>query len=510
MAFADFQERSRQSVAQIIKGLDGTALDARLAAIGVSVAFDGSATRSREARASLDLSVRLLARLYPSLGIVAMSTGRAFAGELAAIARAINPAIDLRERCDGPTIVVGRTTPETGRPIYLGSTGWLAKVGTRSPIGSGNSGNPFGAGAAACIAVANIFRMAFGDWLPSAALDDELVLSLLDFSTGMDAGNTELPSIDLGRLQMVGLGAIGNGALWALGRLEHLTGTLDVIDHETVDLSNLQRYALAVRGDVDRPKVDLAVDALAGTGLNVRAHATTFRGFAANTEHLALERVAVALDTARDRIEVQASLPRWLVNSWTQSGDLGISRHRFLGRDACLACLYLPRGGVRNEDEIVAGELGFADEERRLRVRHMLHSGQPVDPMFAAEIATALGIPADLLMPFTGLPLRAFRAKAICGNVLIKAGDGGGADVEVPLAFQSALAGVMLASEMIVECGGLRTASLPARTVVDVTKRIGKRLNQAALKDERGSTRCICLDEDYQNAYRAKFGISPT
>ncbi|MFX7902704.1 hypothetical protein ABTK34_19770, partial [Acinetobacter baumannii] len=66
------------------------------------------------------------------------------------------------------------------------------------------------------------------------------------------------------------------------------------------------------------------------------------------------ERVAVALDTAEDRIALQASLPKWIVNAWTQDVDLGVSRHNFADGGACLACLYLPTVAVKNEHERVS------------------------------------------------------------------------------------------------------------------------------------------------------------
>src|SRR6266403_734495 len=48
--------------------------------------------------------------------------------------------------------------------------------------------------------------------------------------------------------------------------------------------------------------------------------------------------VLVALDTAADRRSVQASLPKWIANSWTQPGDLGLSVHgQFDGPGACLS-----------------------------------------------------------------------------------------------------------------------------------------------------------------------------
>jgi len=71
----------------------------------------------------------------------------------------------------------------------------------------------------------------------------------------------------------------------------------------------------------------------------------------------------------------------------------------------------------------------------------MLHLGTPVSEEFVQVVASQLGLAMEDLFPFIGVSLRAFRQKAICGNAIMRARDGGGADVEVPMGFQSALAG---------------------------------------------------------------------
>jgi len=47
-------------------------------------------------------------------------------------------------------------------------------------------------------------------------------------------------------------------------------GTLFVVDSESIELSNLQRYVLAMDADEGRPKTALIAKALAQTGLTAR------------------------------------------------------------------------------------------------------------------------------------------------------------------------------------------------------------------------------------------------
>lgn len=219
------------------------------------------------------------------------------------------------------------------------------------------------------------------------------------------------------------------------------------------------------------------------------------------------ERVAVALYTARDRVQVQSSLPHRIYNAWTQTGDLGVSRHNFENEEACLACLYLPTAVRRNEDEIVAEELGLEGIEQVQRVRAMLYFGEPVGEAFVKEIAALTKVDESALLPLAHLPLKAFRQKAICGSIIMRAADGSSADLEVPMAFQSALAGVMLAAEVVASSGSVRSVPVATRSVINLMRPVPERITSTVLKRVTGAARCMCQDVDHQTVFREKYVV---
>lgn len=215
-----------------------------------------------------------------------------------------------------------------------------------------------------------------------------------------------------------------------------------------------------------------------------------------------LHNVAVALDTAADRIAVQSALPRRIVNSWTQRGDLGVSHHDFGGEMACLACLHLPNDATPSEDQVVAQALGLEDRIMDV-VRPMLHNGAPVSKDLMQKIAGRLMVSVEPLLPFVGQPLRNLYQRAICGGVVFELmGGGKPVHVEVPMAFQSAMAGIMLAAEIVKVAGG----NPPAWTTVklNLLRTMPRDLiTERRRKDQLG--RCICQDSDYANAYRTLY-----
>ncbi|MCP1838778.1 molybdopterin/thiamine biosynthesis adenylyltransferase [Bradyrhizobium sp. USDA 4524] len=505
MAFANFFDRTVTAASQVLSNFNVESYNATLSAHTVGLYFDEQAATSPEGRATLDLCVRILARLYPSMVISGVGReAQPLAKELAVLAAAINDRIDLPTDISGSSvaIVVGKSgLAGEMTKIFIGSDGWRARLSRGAPIGSGSTPNPFGAGAAACFATANVFRFVFASQLVCGDLDRQIDVSLFDYNHESGSGPNLPDCINLGDAYLAGLGAIGHGAMWALARLPGLVGTLNTVDHDIVDLSNLQRYVMALQKDLDKPKSKLARKLLKREGLRITAHPLKWGDFVAKRGNRNFERVAVALDNAADRISLQASLPRWIVNAWTQELDLGISRHGFDDGKACLACLYLPSGLVKNEDERVAEELRLP--EARQEVRDLLQKGERVSEDFVQRVATAFSIPYADLQPFVGQPLLNFYQRAICGGMMIGlTGTGNAGTAVVPMAFQSALAGLGLAADLVKHAAGLPIPPSTS-TRVNLLRPLAPVLADPRARDASG--RCICCDQDFLAAYRRKY-----
>ena len=509
MALANFFQRAVTAASQVLQHFDSASFARELESHAVGLAFDASASESREGTVTLDLAVNLLSRLYPRLALVPLGRGLSTTrARLAAIARSINPYIEIGDEpsTDSPCLVVGTTRLKgRGRPVYVGSTGWVVELSATTPASSGNSPNPFGAAAVACLGAANVFRAIFGSSLSAGGLDSEVTLSLFDYKAGAkNPANPDLGLVDLGETHLVGVGAIGNAAVWALSRMNGLTGELHLIDDEPVDLGNLQRYVLTTQGSEGTQKTALAAKWLSKSGLAVHPHEVTWGAYLGKRADWSFERVAVALDSAEDRRAVQAALPKWIVNAWTQAGDLGVSRHSFTGDQACLMCLYLPDDKQPDLSQIVADAIGLSGEKKV--VGQYLNTNAPLEMGFIERIAAAKAIEPAHLLQFVGKPLRAFYSEVVCGGAVLQfnARTGGATRMEVPLAFQSALAGVLLAGELICHAAGIKHAPPPTTTTFNLLAPLGPYFSHPRPKDRLG--RCVCQDQDYLAAYHAKYG----
>jgi len=491
MPIADYFARNAVAAAQAITGLDAERLAEKMRDVRVGIVL-GRDAEGREGQALTDLLVRLLARLYPSLSIRGTPNGR-LASAAEALATRINPNIELG---GAPTIeiVVGSARPKKGarQRIYTGSEGWTSVVSTSRPLSCSDTSIPFGAGAAACIAAANLFRSVF---LAEPQLDRDATF-LVPGSESFRGAGKRAPHIH-GTFVMAGAGAIGNATAWALARTA-IRGSLSIVDHQSIDLGNLQRYVLAERADEHAPKATLAARYFRGH-LIAKPHEMEIARFLESANH-SVDLLLLALDSARDRRACQASLPRGVVNAWTQPGDLGVSTHDFLN-GACVQCLYLPSGIDQSEDSIIANALGVPD--RLMQIRTLLYRNEGVPRELLEAIATARALPIERLAPFEGRPIRALYVDGFCGGAVIPLSAVGTprSEFHVPLAHQSALAGVLLAALGVQKA----TSGIAGSHVsqIDMLKPLPGEPTRAVAKDPRGI--CICQDEDYREAYQQKF-----
>jgi hypothetical protein len=509
MARADYFDRAIHAAFHILGKLDQQSFLEKIDKHRVAVAFDSS-VRTAEGEAAVDLTIRLLARFYPKIGIIPLdAAAQAIAPKFNRLARAINPKIAIVERPFGykDIIVIGKKSPPAKReirPIYIGSDGWIARLSRQIPVGSNSSsGNPFGAGIAACLAAANVFRHVF----TNASLDDAINVSTLDLDPQATKPlNPDFGDINLGQVFLVGAGAIGNGFLWALSRSTKLKCRLTIIDHENIDLFNIQRYVLTERKDKGASKTKKAIDFLAHhPGIQTSPIPQKWEDFVSSRpeDQWFFEKVVSALDTPGDRINLQASLPKFVVNAWTGAGDAGASYHDFKNH-ACMACLYMPTEMVPNEDELIAQALGLQQDPETLKdLRTKIETSWLIDRKFLEQISTTKYIQIEKLLQFEGKTLRSLYSRGVCSGAIMELATGPvTARAEVPMPFQSAFAGILEAAILVAHAGGF--LRLPRTTRINLIKPFPP--NRSFSWNQSKNPRCFCNDKDFRQVYDKKYG----
>jgi hypothetical protein len=435
-----------------------------------------------------ELTTNLVARLYSRIAILADEPD---ATRLRQIASDINPNIEFVDDAPGSTSVSVGTEP-FGGALYPNACGWVARLAHAGPLEPGPA-NPYAASASATLACAELFRRIFTKSDP----ERDVTVSLLDFGphTGSDLG---IRHHELGRVWFAGLGAVGNAALWTLARDNKCTGQVWLVDDEDLTLPNLQRYVLGNYSDIGMPKTELGRIALSRGSLSVEVSKATLEAFA-DANGCDIEVICVSVDNVDSRRSAQGLLPKIVVNGWTGDRALGASWHRLTGPSACLACLYHPRGQGQSATEQAAKALGFSPDRAAL----LWVSRQPLSEADLKTAAAALGVSDSVLAPWRGKPLGDLYTDIVCGAVPLDL-NGVGRVETVPLAHQSALAGILMAAELVKRTDPNLASISQVEALIswDDILRAPPAIWAKPRPHEPG---CICGDPDYQKAYRAKW-----
>jgi ThiF family len=518
MSLPAFYPRIAEALGPVVGA--STDLSEYLKDITVSLRAEDGVEADSVHRAGFVFVTNLCARLYPRLRIIAE---KSLTDECAALALRINARCDISTESassDAALIWGGRCNGEAG--VTVGANGWRLLVDQYDVANVGRT-NIITSLAVAAFGVGEVFRTVFARFLKCGRVAPTPgVLNLLT----LDGSNAVLPdlpdNIPLGRVHLAGAGAVGQAALYTLAQTT-ASGALVVVDPESIALSNLQRYVLAFDSDVGIQKTQIARRAIEESALSFVGVDAVWGDQDATVSKI--ETVCTALDSSAARIGVQAGLPRRIFNAWTQPADIGWSRHESFGDDACLACLYFPSGPRPSQHELVARAVRQAE----LRVLAYLSCRIPIDvplqygqiPRLAnyvvppeastwlersilEDMVRDLGIDDTSARSWTGKQLSDFYREGICGGAVLsdRRGELTG-DVVVPLAHQSAFAGIMLAAQLLIACvpelRHVRSPFFEAR--LDMLTG----LPQMVARPRHRTPRCLCSDGDFLRRYLEKW-----
>ena len=446
-------------------------------------------------RAGARLLTELLARTFSEVSLDIADPQ--LAQQLGSIARQINPGVRLREGGATLTFAWGTEAPQ-GEVIWCGGDRWTAVVSRSGPAGFPES-HP--ALAAACLGFGEGFKIAFAEVLPEGwERTAEFHLSLLDYSTSTT--HPDAPplgaQLDIGRVFLVGAGAIGSAFAFALAHGRGLRGRILAIDNQKIDLGNLQRYAGTTMASIRSRKVDHIVDVLGRPDLVVKPYDDTWEEFIASwRDAWRFERMVVGVDDAAVRRRIAAALPREVLNGGTGSSVVSIGRYGFDGVRECLHCAYLHVPAPTLFDVLVQ-ELGLPLD----RIQQLEDENRPLEPADARIVQRKLGLDDATAGRLVGkVPRTAYAA--LCGQISV----GAHREMEgavVPVAHAPALAGVLLAVELLKAASPAHQDArldhvfeLDLRHALDATFR--------AAQVQQRSSPCVCADTDYSAAFKEKW-----
>lgn len=200
------------------------------------------------------------------------------------------------------------------RCIRLNATDWSGLIEAEPAAARWQAADwPLGGLAAATLAAGEAFKcamhkLAFGARNPARM---QTVFATFDHAAFHLAPDDTPITGSVGAFDCISGGAIIHAALYVLARLPRLSGYARVVEPDTADLSNLNRYALLLRSTSHLAKAQHLAELFSATGLTIDP--LDFR-FDAKTRMFLrpAPAVLVGVDDIPTRWEVQRAKPDWL------------------------------------------------------------------------------------------------------------------------------------------------------------------------------------------------------
>ena len=470
----------------------------------ITVELQPNAARHPGNTATFLLAVNLLSRTFEKVHAVFPLGAEApdhpwSLGTIHAVVNELNHTVEgtlhigASERSDVVLSIGDQPSVASDRKVVVRGAPWCAALDC--DLASEGEGI-FGFLYAACIGAAQVLLHVLNGMKAPYCPMAPFTFSLLDLlPCGTD---TDTPkAITIPEAHLVGVGAVGSAAVYALAHLDDLQGVLHLIDNETVDETNLNRYVLMRRRNVGDCKVDIAAKALGRTAIRLVPFRDAFSCYVEQHGD-AIDLLLSPVDSPEARRELARMLPRRVINAATGGTTVTVSKHGFNDGKACLHCLYPILENRVSREELMAADMGLPVA----LVCELVRTNAPVNAELVALIETHRGVEPGRWAGNVGSPIDSFYVKAVCGEAPLHLPF---ANVVAPLSFVSASAGILLAAELI-------KAAHPqlSRWTLDNYFRVDtlKHPNPAflRLKPQEQSGRCICHDPDYISVFSDKYG----
>lgn len=510
--------------AETVLGLKRDASLNTLRRLRVAVVIDARWARLRPGQLMFVAASNLLARLFdycPNLDLVAppdaltlervpplsekLPLGAATREFLAALPKPGFPAAyRTLARPEGDydlALVIGGADVRADKVIHVACDGWLAYAGTEPAPQPADldEANPFGALTAAGwgsgLVAGEIFRTLGADMVPPDLPQGDW-FSTFDYTVGKEGANPVLPTpLDFGEVVMVGAGALGSAAIYALAALPHTSCQLNVVDDDTLSNTNIERHVTSVRRDADagRSKVSVLAAFLKRYQLAARVAPIKARYEDWPDRSQPHELVLMGPDSAEVRRAVQFDLPRVLVNAATGGSGFIVSRHDFL-TGPCAACLYPDDQKTPTLVEDVARQFGVD-----VQLARDLVEGRRVFDADIYRLMRTRGtaqLRAERAQTLFGLPLAQVRG-VVCSEAELRP--------ELPAAtigFVSFVPGVLMVAELV---KARYAPGVPLSAHTNVFRTDVFRLGEEELEPRRKTRTCRCKDEIMRRAFAQRW-----
>lgn len=297
-------------------------------------------------------------------------------------------ALDVREGNAHlpPDVEAGVGCFQPTAPFSIGvlGDGWRVAAGKPQtiPLITPTSDYAFGPYFAACLAAGDVFKHLARLKPGCGNFTEQLTFSLWDYqkSNSWDSASAGvLPAqAQLSPFYLVGAGAVGQAAVASLAASPSISGYATIIDDETIDATNRNRYVLAHSGNINEVKVLVASKALERANFRVVPYPYRWESYVQGLNRpeqqadiQALEkawkfrRVLSCVDKNTPRHSIQNVWPELILGGSTLECGILVQAYDLRTDGECLKCANPIEADGRTIESEVARWRRMSPEQRR-------------------------------------------------------------------------------------------------------------------------------------------------
>jgi molybdopterin/thiamine biosynthesis adenylyltransferase len=319
--------------------------------------------------------------------------------------------------------------------ISIAGTDWMSEVDTHPSHMGGD--HPFGSIAAACLGTARAFHQALHKEIGLMPPPRHpLRLSLIDYRAGRSTVDVRPITTPV---TLVGAGAVGQAVAWSavLGNVD-FEGGFDIVDPQTLDMSNLNRHLVSGRIDIGKLKAEIATTFMMPVAPQAQSWPITFTDYRSDREMIRTTAIST-VDNNNARYQIQGAFPRSVLHGATSQEIISAAVLDPL-HGACLGCLF------PQQQQSPAAEISQLTGIPEPLVAEALAQNGVISEEMLPPLAERLGVPTPDLAALIGRDFREAYAREICGRL---GGFAAAPTIAPTVAYVSALAGCFLISELV-------------------------------------------------------------
>lgn len=405
----------------------------------ITITADNELLSSKNGQIMIETLVNMVSRFTDR--IVLQLPDSALFSRLKMIVLAIGcQLVEPKEEIPEIVISVGNTPLRGKFNISINSSGWVSYVACNSDVKvlQNHLQNPIGAMGAVCFGSAEVFKRLLElngcekKWAKTHL--KEMNFSFLDYT--FSESNIDFPlDVDIGKILLVGVGAVGSGFVYSMLKFENILGDIRVVDPDDIDESTLNRCLTYFDGDIGKNKAEIiqrySTDKISIIGEKIMLSQL-------KKERKEFPTIISTVDNNDARHEIQYDLPKIIFHGATGNSASAVSVIKLL-KNACLCCIF---ESSKSYEEIIADEMGIPLN----KVEDAINKKSLFSEEHFEFMKDKLEGNAEKFKKFIGRPFEDVYKKEVCGAINLKTKDG---EKNASVPFVSFFSGLALTAEII-------------------------------------------------------------